>query len=117
MAGMAVESESEQAMGMDDAKERRDRLRPMKVWVSAAERQEIEARAASSCLSISAYLRAAALSHPIRRIYDLGAIEQLAVVGRDLSRLCQLMRAMAGGGGGARRPPDQRPVSSWRRPG
>jgi hypothetical protein len=71
----------------------------MKVWVSAAEREEIEARAASACLSISAYLRAAALSHSIRRIYDLGAVEQLAVVGRDLTRLCQLLgRAVAEGG-------------------
>lgn len=91
MAGNAVNSMSETVADKALKAETRDRQRPLKVWVSALEREEIEERAASSCLPISAYLRAAALSHPIRRIYDLKAIEPLAVVGRDLSRLGEVL--------------------------
>jgi hypothetical protein len=36
----------------------RDRLRPLRVVVSQAERREIESRAAAASLSVSAYLRA-----------------------------------------------------------
>ena len=70
---------------------RRDRQRPIKVLVSSLERQEIEARAASACLSKSAYLRAAGLSHPIRRLYDLEAVERLAEVGAELQNLGNLL--------------------------
>ena len=70
---------------------RRDRQRPLRVLVSASERQEIEQRAASACLSRSAYLRAAALSHPIRRLYDLAAVERLAAVGVEVRRLADVL--------------------------
>lgn len=75
----------------DAVRHRRDRQRPLKVLVSAAEREEIAARAASACLSTSAYLRAAGLSHPIRRLYDLQAVEQLAAVGGELHRVGNLL--------------------------
>jgi hypothetical protein len=70
---------------------RRDRHRPLKVLVAPQERQEITERAASACLSMSAYLRAAGLSHPIRRLYDLEAVERLAEVGTELRRLGNLL--------------------------
>ena len=70
---------------------RRDRQRPLKVLVSAQERQQIEDRAASACLSKSAYLRAAGLGHPIRRLYDLEAVDRLAEVGAELQRLGNLL--------------------------
>ena len=70
---------------------RRDRQRPLKVLVSPQERAVITARAASACLSTSAYLRAAGLSHPIRRLYDLEAVERLAELGADLERLGYLL--------------------------
>jgi hypothetical protein len=76
----------------DSAKsKRRERQRPLRVLVSPAERQEIERRAASACLSRSAYLRAAGLSHPIRRLYDLAAVDRLAALGADLERLAGLL--------------------------
>jgi hypothetical protein len=70
---------------------RRDRHRPLKVLVSPQERKEITERAASACLSKSAYLRAAGLSHPIRRLYDLEAVGRLAEVGAELQRLGNLL--------------------------
>ena len=70
---------------------RRDRQRPMKVWLSPLERSEIEQRAASACLSRSAYLRGAALSHRIQRLYDLEAVDRLAALGSDLKRLGDLL--------------------------
>ena len=70
---------------------RRDRQRPLRVLVSLAERQEIERRAQSACLSRSAYLRAAALSHPIKRLYDLEAVEQLAAVSVEVRRLADVV--------------------------
>jgi hypothetical protein len=70
---------------------RRDRHRPLKVLVSPQEREEIAARAAGACLSKSAYLRAAGLSHPIRRLYDLEAVERLAEVGAELQHLGNLL--------------------------
>jgi len=39
----------------------RDRLRPLRVVVSQAERREIEGRAVAASLSVSAYLRAAGM--------------------------------------------------------
>ena len=72
---------------------RRDRQRPLRVLVSASERQEIERRATSACLSRSAYLRAAALCHPIKRLYDLEAVERLATVSVDVRRLADVLAA------------------------
>ena len=73
--------------------QRRDRQRPLRVLVSASERHEIERRATSACLSRSAYLRAAALSHPIKRLYDLEAVERLAAVSVDVRRLADVLAA------------------------
>ncbi len=70
----------------------RDRQRPLKVWVSQQERAEIEGRAMSTGLSLSAFLRAAGLSLRPKSVYDLEAVEQLAKVGADLGRLGGLLK-------------------------
>lgn len=70
----------------------RDRTRPFKVWVTPAERDQIEAKAAEAGLSVSAYLRAAGLSQHLKRVYDLEAVDQLAKVGGDLGRLGGLLK-------------------------
>jgi hypothetical protein len=76
----------------DAPKEVRDRKRPLKVWVTARERTEIEARAAGAGVSISAYLRAAGLNHTLKSVYDLVAVEELAKAGADLGRLGGLLK-------------------------
>ncbi len=88
----AVMVPTELVVEADVSREVRDRLRPLKVWVTASERTGIEKRAAAAGLSISAYLRATGLTHPIRSVYDLAAVEQLAKVGGDLGRLGGLLK-------------------------
>jgi Mobilization protein NikA len=81
---------NEQAVEVN--KELRDRKRPLKVWVTATERTDIVTRAAGAGLSVSAYLRAAGMNHPLRSAYDLAAVEELAKVGADLGRLGGLLK-------------------------
>jgi hypothetical protein len=85
-------SSSEPSVAITDAKQTRDRNRPIKVWVTATERTLIEERAAGAGLSVSAYLRATGLHHPLKSAYDLVAVEQLAKVGADLGRLGGLLK-------------------------
>jgi hypothetical protein len=73
-------------------KEPRNRLLPLKVFVREAERQRIEARAQAAGLSISAYLRAAGIGHPIRSTLDHAAVLQLAKVNDDQGRLGGLLK-------------------------
>lgn len=72
--------------------ERRERQRPLRVVVSRRERAEIERRAASTGLSVSAYLRALGLGHEPRSVYDLEAVGTLAAVNGDLGRLGGLLK-------------------------
>jgi hypothetical protein len=83
---------NEQAVAEAVPKEVRDRKRPLKVWVTAKERTDIETRAAGAGLSVSAYLRAAGMHHSLRSVYDLAAVEELAKVGADLGRLGGLLK-------------------------
>lgn len=82
----------EHVIELDVPKEVRDRKRPLKVWATATERTNIETRAAGAGLSVSAYLRAAGMNHPLRSVYDLAAVEELAKVGADLGRLGGLLK-------------------------
>lgn len=72
--------------------EKRDRNRTLRVVVSASERAEIERLAAVAGLSVSAYLRAAGLNHPIKSVYDLDAVRDLVAIAGDLGRLGGLMK-------------------------
>ena len=75
-----------------EAPERRDRKRPIKVFVTATERAELERRAAMSGMSLSGYLVAAGCNQPIRNAYDLQAVRDLIRVSGDLGRLGGLFK-------------------------
>jgi Mobilization protein NikA len=70
----------------------RNRLLPMKVFVTDDERSRIEERAKAASLSISAYLRAAGLGQPIRSTLDYDAAMALAKVNGDQGRLGGLLK-------------------------
>ena len=70
----------------------RDRRHPLKVVVSGAERERIEARAQLAGLSVSAYLRAAGLGAPIRSVLDAERVLDLAKVNADQGRLGGLLK-------------------------
>lgn len=65
---------------------------PIKVWVTDDEKAEIADRAAQAGLSLSAYLLAAGLHHPIRSRVDLTAVSDLAKVNGDLGRVAGLLK-------------------------
>jgi hypothetical protein len=72
--------------------EARDRLRPMKVVVSASERAGIERRAEEAGLSVSAYLRAAGLGKTIKPVLDHAAVGDLVRIAGDQGRLGGLLK-------------------------
>lgn len=75
-----------------DRPERRERQRPLRVFVTPSERTEIERLAAVSGLPVSSYLRTAGLNHPIKSVYDLDAVRDLVAIAGDLGRLGGLMK-------------------------
>ncbi|MCM8739309.1 conjugal transfer protein TraJ [Azospirillum sp. A1-3] len=79
-------------MTTPNASETRDRQRPLKVWVNAAERARIEVKAEAAGLSVSAYLRSVGLGYQPRSVVDLEAVERLAKVNADLGRLGGLLK-------------------------
>lgn len=70
----------------------RPRARPIKVFVTDDEREAIASLAASANLSLSAYLRAAGLNHPVRSVMDIEAVNELAKVNGDLGRVAGLLK-------------------------
>ena len=64
----------------------------LRVVVSADERARIEERARMAGLSISPYLRASGLGHPIRSVLDYDAVRDLAKINGDQGRLGDLLR-------------------------
>jgi len=64
----------------------------MKVFVTDAERTQIEERARIAGLSVSAYLRVAGLNQPIRSVLDHQAVCDLAKVNGDQGRLGGLLK-------------------------
>lgn len=71
---------------------RRSVVNHLQVVVSEGERAKIKARARAARLSVSAYLRAAGLGHPIKSVLDQEAIGALARVNADLARLGNLFK-------------------------
>lgn len=57
-----------------------------------AEKAEIADLAAQAGLSLSAYMLAAGLNHPIRSVYDLKAVADLGRVNGDLGRVAGLLK-------------------------
>jgi hypothetical protein len=70
----------------------RDRTRPLKVYVTAQQREEIVARAASTGMSVSSFLAALSLNEPIRSLTDLDAVRELMRINGDLGRLGGLLK-------------------------
>jgi len=64
----------------------------LEVPVTLEERAEIAARAAEAGLSVSAYMRAAGLNHPVRSVLDLKAVADLVRVNGDLGRVAGLLK-------------------------
>ncbi|MFY9640978.1 MAG: hypothetical protein WCD20_18430 [Rhodomicrobium sp.] len=72
--------------------EAKDRHRPLKAFVSPAERLAIEAKAKETGLTVSAYLRAAALGLKIESAHDQEAILALIKLNADQGRLGGLLK-------------------------
>lgn len=70
----------------------RPRGKRIEVWVTPEEQAEIADRAAATGLSLSGYLRAAGLNHPVRSVLDLQAVAQLGKVNGDLGRVAGLLK-------------------------
>ena len=60
---------------------------PIKVYCLPEEKQRIEANAAATGLSTSAYLLKVGLGHRVRGILDHQRVEELACINGDLGRL------------------------------
>ena len=72
--------------------EPKDRQRPLKAFVSPQEREAIAAKAAEAGLTVSAYLRAAALGTKIKSAADQRAILELLELNADQGRLGGLLK-------------------------
>ena len=64
----------------------------MRTVVNTKERAEIEGRAQAASLTVSGYLRAAALGKPVRSTIDREALTELAKVNADQGRLGGLLK-------------------------
>lgn len=56
------------------------------------ERAAIADRAAAAGLTLSAYMRAAGLNHPVRSVLDLHAVSDLVKIIGDLERVAGLLK-------------------------
>jgi len=72
--------------------ESRERLRPLRVVVSASERARIEQRAKDAGLSVSAYLRTVGLGQVTHSALDHAAVGELVKVAGDQGRLGGLLK-------------------------
>ena len=70
----------------------RDRNRAMRIYVNDDERGAIQTKAKSAGLTVSSYLRAAALNRQIRSAADQEALRVLSQVHGDQGRLGGLLR-------------------------
>lgn len=80
-----------------------DRPRSLKTHASAAECRVIEARAECAGLSVSAYLRAAALGRAVRARGTSDAVDALCDLVREVSGLGEMVRDLAAAAGCAER--------------
>lgn len=65
---------------------------PIKVWLTPAERADIEAFAGQTGLSLSGYLRGAGLNHKLQSVVDAQAVSDLLKVSADLGRVAGLLK-------------------------
>lgn len=81
-------------MNGEDAPKRKARRRgkPIEVWVTDLEKEEIRARADQASLSMSGYLRELGLNRAVKSKADLLAVSDLAKVNGDLGRVAGLLK-------------------------
>jgi hypothetical protein len=72
--------------------EPRDRQRTLRVVVSATERERIRQRAQIAGMSVSSFLRTAALGSRVHQALDWEAVRMLAKINSDQGRLGGLLR-------------------------
>ena len=70
----------------------RDRNRPLCIYVNDLERADIDAKAKAAGMTISAYVRIAAMNGRIRSAFDREAVQVLSNVHGDQGRLGGLLR-------------------------
>lgn len=70
----------------------RPRGKPIYVWTTPQERQEIESRAQEAGLSLSAYLRVLGLHHQPKPLFDQDAVLALVKVAADQGQLGGLLK-------------------------
>lgn len=70
----------------------RDRLRPLRIYVSDVERGQIEAAAKTAGLSVSSYLRALGVGHEPASALDHEAISSLIQIAGNQGRLGGLLK-------------------------
>jgi len=88
LAADLTEQDDQNAM----ERETHERNSRLFVAVAADDRARIEERARMAGLSVSAYLRASGLGHPIRSVLDYDAVRDLAKVNGDQGRLGGLLK-------------------------
>lgn len=76
--------------------ERRERSRPLRVFVSPSERARIEDNAALSNLSVSGYLRAVGLNATVRSALDYDAALKMLAVAGDLGKFVGIVKLWLG---------------------
>lgn len=64
----------------------------IEVWLTADEKRALGDRAAQAGLSVSAYMRAAGMNHPIQAKADIEAAAHLVKVAADLGRFGGLLK-------------------------
>lgn len=70
----------------------RDRNRPLNIYVNEGERETINAKADAAGMTVSSYVRTAALNQRIRSVFEQDAIRILSKVNADQGRLGGLLR-------------------------
>jgi hypothetical protein len=77
---------------------RRDKARPVKVYVSAPERAVLEEKAASTGLPLAVFLRNVGLGIPVTSVLDYKAVLAMLKVNADQGRLGGLLKLWLSGG-------------------
>ncbi len=78
--------------------ERRDKARPVKVYLSPAERADIETKAGATGLPVAVFLRRVGLGAAVPSILDHKAVLALLKVNADQGRLGGLLKLWLSGG-------------------
>ncbi len=79
-------------MDRTGTKEVENRMRTMRFRVTGDEGQAITERADQTGLTLSAYLRAAAMGHPVTSVIDVNLALELCKVNGDLGRVAGLLK-------------------------